>query len=412
VSGRSSWRGRSGAARRPSGTSTSWCRDLRLVPPESWGAALLYFTGSKEHNIELRRIAIEKGWSLNEYGLTQGEKVVAARTEEEVYRALGLDWIPPELRESQGEIGLARAGRLPRLVELEDLVADLHMHTDRSDGRDTLATMVRAAKARGYRYVAITEHSEAIGFGRGFDAARVRKSVAEIAAVRRAVPGIEVLHGLEVDILADGALDLDDESLDLLDWVIVSLHSRLDQPPDVATRRVLRALAHPAVCAMAHPTGRLIGTREPSPFDMEKALDLAAERGVLMEINSQPDRLDLRDAHARLAREKGVKVVIDTDAHSTTQLDFLRYGVFIARRAGLTKHDVANTLPFERFRALTPKGGRKLVAGPAHAKKPERATAKRGAGAKKAEAPDTGAKAARGGARPKPGSATRRRASR
>jgi DNA polymerase (family 10) len=348
--------------------------DLRLVPRESWGAALLYFTGSKEHNIELRRIAIEKGWSLNEYGLTEGEKVIAARTEAEVYRALDLDWIPPELRESRDEIALARAGRLPKLVELEDVVADLHMHSDRSDGRDSLEAMVRAAKQRGHRYIAITEHSAAIGFGRGFDAPRVRKSIDEIAAVRKAVPGIDVLHGLEVDILADGTLDLDDDSLALLDWVIVSLHSRLDQPAEVATARVLRALEHPAVCAMAHPTGRILGTREPSRFDMERVLDAAAARGVLMEINSQPDRLDLRDVHARLAREKGVRLIVDTDAHSVGQLDFLRYGVFVARRAGLTKHHVANTLPLERFRALTPKGGRKVV--PATARAAARPSAK------------------------------------
>ncbi|HKQ58746.1 MAG TPA: DNA polymerase/3'-5' exonuclease PolX, partial [Candidatus Eisenbacteria bacterium] len=282
--------------------------DLRHVPRESFGAALLYFTGSKAHNIELRRIAIDQGRSLNEYGLTRGETTEAGRTEEEVYAALGLAWIPPELRESVGEIEMAREGRLPELIEERDLVADLHMHTDRSDGRDTLEAMVRAVRDRGYTYCAITEHSKALGFGRGFDEARVVRSVDEIAAVRRQFPEVQVLHGLEVDILADGELDLGDEALAMLDWVIVSLHSRLDQPPDVATARVLRALAHPRVCAMAHPTGRMIGSREPAAFDMERVLTRAAELGVAMEINSQPDRTDLKDVHARLAREKGVKL--------------------------------------------------------------------------------------------------------
>ena len=323
--------------------------DLRHVAIGSFGAALLYFTGSKAHNIELRKIAIDQGLSLNEYGLTRGEKTVAARTEEEVYAALGLAYIPPELREAEGEIELARRGRLPTLVEEGDLVADLHMHTDRSDGRDTLEAMVRAARDRGYRYCAITEHSKAIGFGIGFDEDRVRRSVDEIAAVRQRVSDIQVLHGLEVDILADGDLDLGEEGLAMLDWVIVSLHSRLDQPPEVATARVLKALAHPRVCAMAHPTGRMIGSREPSRFDMERVLERAAELGVAMEINAQPDRLDLKDAHARLAREKGVRMVIDTDAHSVGQLDFIRYGVFTARRAGLTRDDVLNTLPHGRF---------------------------------------------------------------
>lgn len=342
--------------------------DLRLVPAESFGAALLYFTGSKEHNIELRKIAIEKGLSLNEYGLMRGQRTEAGRTEEEVYAALGLSWIPPELREATGEIDLARFYRLPALIEENDLVADLHMHTDRSDGRDTLETMVRAVRDRGYRYCAITEHSKALGFGRGFDEARVRQSVEEIGAMQRKFTDLRILHGLEVDILADGALDLDDDGLAMLDWVIVSLHSRLDQPGPVATERVLRALAHPAVCAMAHPTGRLITGREPAHFDMERVLDRAAELGVAMEINSQPDRIDLKDSHARLAKEKGVRLIIDTDAHSVVQLENIRFGVFAARRAGLTKDDVLNTLPFEDFRKALRRPGRSPAGGRGAAK--------------------------------------------
>ncbi|HUK62000.1 MAG TPA: DNA polymerase/3'-5' exonuclease PolX, partial [Dongiaceae bacterium] len=324
--------------------------DLRVVAVESFGAALVYFTGSKAHNIELRRIAIEKGWSLNEYGLTRGEKVIAGRSEEDVYRALGMDWIPPELREAGDEIALAIAGRLPRLVELGDLRADLHMHTDRSDGQATLEQMVRAAKGAGYEYCAITEHSSSLAMTFGFDTARVRDSVEEIAAVRRKVPGIEVLHGLEVDILADGALDLDDEGLALLDWVVISLHSRLGQPRDEMTRRVLRALDHPRVQAMGHPTARRIGQREPVDLDLEAVFARAAERGVAMEINAQPDRLDLSDVNARLAAAKGVPMVIDTDAHSVAQLEFMRYGVFVARRAALESRQILNTLPLADFR--------------------------------------------------------------
>jgi len=327
--------------------------DLRHVPRESFGAALLYFTGSKQHNIELRKMAIDRGWSLNEYGLTHGKKQVAGRTEADVYRALDLPWIPPELREASGEFDLARAGKLPRLIEEQDLRGDLHMHSNRSDGRDTLETMVRAAKARGYAYCAITEHSKSLAMAGGFDGARVRKSVTEIEAVRRAVPGIEVLHGLEVDILADGALDLDDATLALLDWVIVSLHSRLEQPGPEVTARVLRALDHPSVCAMAHPTGRLIGSRPGADLDFERIFKRAAERGVLMEINAQPDRSDLNDVHARFAHQLGVSIVIDTDAHSVAQLDNIRYGVFAARRAGLTREAVLNTRAFGDFhRAL------------------------------------------------------------
>ena len=355
--------------------------DLRLVPARSFGAALLYFTGSKAHNIELRRVANDQGLTLNEYGLAReggghagpgagapvGARtgVVASRTEEEIYRALGLDWIPPELREAQGEIELARAGRLPRLIEPEDLRGDLHMHTSRSDGRHSLAEMVRAARDRGYAYVAITEHSKALAMTGGFDEARVARSVREIEAVRREVPGIEVLHGIEVDILADGALDLDDTTLDRLDWVVASLHSRLAQPPAEATARVLKALEHPAVCALGHPTGRMIGTRPASPFDMEKVIERAAALGVALEINSQPDRLDLSDAHARLAKGKGATMVIDSDAHSVATLDLVRYGLFVARRAGLGKDDVLNALPYGRLRRALRKGGARPAAKPA-----------------------------------------------
>jgi DNA polymerase (family 10) len=377
--------------------------DLRHVPRESFGAALLYFTGSKQHNIELRRMAIDKGWSLNEYGLTHGKKMIAGRTEEDVYRALELPWIPPELREASGEFELARAGRLPRLIEEKDVRGDLHMHSNRSDGRDTLEAMVRAAKARGYAYCAITEHSKSLAMAGGFDGARVRKSVKEIEAVRRTVPGIEVLHGLEVDILADGALDLDDETLALLDWVIVSLHSRLDQPGPEVTARVLRALDHPLVRAMAHPTGRLIGNRQGADLDFERIFKRAAERGVAMEINSQPDRSDLNDVHARFAHQLGAGIVIDTDAHSVAQLENVRYGVFAARRAGLTREAVLNTRGFAELergiRRALPAGSPRANAAPVKtAGKPavrSRAGGKTNGGRKAAAKRATGGKATR-----------------
>lgn len=324
--------------------------DLRLVPAESFGAALLYFTGSKEHNIELRKIAIEKGLSLNEYGLMRGQRTEAGRTEEEVYAALGLGWIPPELREATGEIDLARFYRLPVLIEENDLVADLHMHTDRTDGRNTIEEMVRAVRERGYSYCAITDHSKALAMARGFDEARVAESAREIRAVQKKFDDIKILHGLEVDILQDGSLDLADEALDTLDWVVVSIHSRLDQPPEVATARVLKAIEHPAVCVMGHPSGRLLGKRLPTPIDFERVFDRASTLGVAMEINAQPDRLDLSDANARLAKARGVHLTIDTDAHRITELDYMNFGVFVARRAGLTQDDVLNTLPYDTFR--------------------------------------------------------------
>ena len=352
--------------------------DLRVVPEASFGAALLYFTGSKEHNIELRKLAIEKGMSLNEYGLTKGERTVAARTEADVYKALGLAWVPPELRESRGEIEQARAGTLPELLELEDLRADLHMHTTRSDGRDSIDDMVLAAKSRGHQYIAITEHSKALAMANGFDAARVRKSVTEIAAARKRHPELPILHGLEVDILADGELDLDDDTLALLDWVIVSIHSRFEQSREVATERAVRAVSHPLVHAFGHPTGRLIGSREPVAFDVERVTAAAAANGVLMEINASPDRLDLNDVNARIALGNGCRFVIDTDAHSTAQLDNLRYGVFQARRAGLTKHDVLNALPYEKFMAqLAKRRGARAQARAAHAERSAGAAGKR-----------------------------------
>jgi DNA polymerase (family 10) len=337
--------------------------DLRLVPEEGFGAALLYFTGNKPHNIALRKIAIDKGWMLNEYGLFDDGTRIAGRTEEEVYRKLGMAWIPPELREARDEIERAVAGTLPRLIELTDLRGDLHLHTNRTDGRESLETVVKTAKAKGYGYCAITDHSQSLTMANGFDTERVRRSVGEIQAVRRAVPGIQVMHGLEVDILGDGTLDLDDEGLAMLDWVIVSLHSRLGQPRDEMTARVLKALAHPAVHVMGHPTARMLGKREPVDIDLEAVLDAAAKHGVCMEINAQPHRIDLCDLHARMAKERGIKLVIDTDGHTLVEMDQMRYGIFAARRAGLEKSDVLNTLEYdELIAAVRRKSGARTAA--------------------------------------------------
>ncbi|HET9328352.1 MAG TPA: DNA polymerase/3'-5' exonuclease PolX [Candidatus Eisenbacteria bacterium] len=364
--------------------------DVRLVPEEGFGAALLYFTGSKAHNIALRKIAIDKGWMLNEYGLFDDGTRIAGRTEEEVYHKLGMDWIPPELREARDEIERAWTGTLPKLIELEDLRGDLHLHTDRTDGRESLETVVKTAKAKGYAYCAITDHSQSLTMANGFDTARVRRSVEEIEAVRRAVPGIRVLHGLEVDILGDGSLDLDDEGLGLLDWVIVSLHSRLTQPRAEMTARVLKALAHPAVHVMGHPTARMLGKREPVDLDIEAVLDAAAAHGVLMEINSQPHRVDLCDLHARMAKERGIKLVINTDGHTLVEMDQMRYGIFSARRAGLEKGDVLNTLEADelldavRRKAPAVKAVSKAAAKAAKPAAPPKAAAKRKAAAPRA----------------------------
>ena len=323
--------------------------DLRHVPEKSLGAALLYFTGSKAHNIELRRIAIDKGWSLNEYGLTEDGRVVASRTEEEIYRALGLAWIPPEMREALGEIALAARGALPRLIDVPDLRADLHTHTDRSDGAGTLEQMVHAARALGYTYYAVTDHSKYFTADGVPDADGIRRSAADIARIQREVPGIRLLHGMELDVRPDGTLDLDDDAIALLDWVIVSVHSRFDQDADTMTERVLRAISHPKVQVLGHPTGRKIGSREPVRMHLDRVFERAAELGVLMEINAQPDRTDLCDTDARRAREAGVRFVIDTDAHGVRELEFLQFGVFAARRAWLEPAHVMNTLPFEEF---------------------------------------------------------------
>ncbi|MCR4296455.1 MAG: DNA polymerase/3'-5' exonuclease PolX [Elusimicrobia bacterium] len=326
--------------------------DLRAVPAESFGAALQYFTGSKAHSIELRARAQTRKLKLSEYGVFHGARRVAGRDEADVYAALGLPLIPPELREGRGEVERALAGGLPSLVELGDIKGDLHMHTTVTDGRDGLEEMVEAAKARGYEYVAITEHSKRVTMARGLDAAGLRRHWRRIEKLAARTSGLAVLKGVEVDILDDGALDLPDDVLREADWVLASLHYGQRQPRERITRRLLAAIKNPVVSAIGHPTGRIIGKRPPYDADMEEVLKAAADHGCALELDGQPDRLDLNDVDAAAAKAKGIPIVVDSDAHSVHELGNMENGVFQARRAGLTAADVANTRPWAGLRRL------------------------------------------------------------
>ncbi len=326
--------------------------DLRVVPAESYGAAMQYFTGSKEHNIVIRRRAQERGLKLNEYGLYRGDEYVAGRTEEDVYAAVGLPFIPPELRENRGEIELAEAGRLPKLIELSDMQGDLHMHTTASDGVATIREMAEAAKARGLKYIAITDHSKRVTMANGLDATRLRQHWRDIDKVRGQVSGIEILSGIECDILEDATMDLDDEVLSEADWVIAVLHYGLKQPREQIMQRLLNAIRNPNVDAIGHPSGRLIGSRPAADIDYTTFLKAAADHGVMLEINASPLRLDLDDIQAAAAKSLGIQIVIDTDSHATNGFESLQYGVDQARRAGLTKDDVANARSWPQFQKL------------------------------------------------------------
>ncbi|MGA2990827.1 MAG: PHP domain-containing protein [Candidatus Korobacteraceae bacterium] len=369
--------------------------DVRILPPESFGAALQYFTGSKAHNVALRQRALKQGYTLNEYGLftlpanevrsssTQppqaGElpspdaqlahadelslpapspqgSLVASATEEEIYGKLGLDWIPPELRENCGELEAAERHALPQLVRTEDIRGELHMHTVETDGRCTIEEMAVAARERGYQYIAITEHSKNLAFANGLDEKRTEEHMRRIRRASEQIDGISILAGIEVDILPDGALDLADSALAQLDVVIASVHSAFNQEPAQMTGRLLRALENRHVHLIGHPTGRLLLRRDAYRFDLDAVLKAAATRKVAMELNAYPDRLDLCDAHLRLARERGVKIIINTDAHHTSHFEKLKYGVLQARRAWLTCSDVLNTLPLEGLKAALKKG--------------------------------------------------------
>ena len=332
--------------------------DVRLLEKKSFGAALLYFTGSKEHNVVLRGRANDMGWTLNEYALTtlKGGKSVAGKTEEEIYAKLKLAYIEPELRENTGEIDSAEKGALPALLRLEDMRGDLQMHTTASDGRNSIEEMGEAARKLGYEYIALTDHSKAVTVANGMDEKRTLAQIKKIRAAQQRVDGIRLLAGIECDILKDGKLDLDDEVLAQLDVVVVSIHSYMNLTRAEMTDRLLAAIENPYAQIIAHPTGRLIMRREPYEYDMEKILDAAKRNGVAMECNAYPDRLDLNDVHLRMAKQRGVKIVISTDSHSTTHLPFMKYGVITARRGWIEKKDVINALPLaEMLAALRPK---------------------------------------------------------
>jgi DNA polymerase (family 10) len=320
--------------------------DVRVVEPASYGAALQYFTGNKDHNVRLRELAVRRGLRINEYGVYEvaTERRLGGATEEEVYAAVGLPWIPPEIREGQGEIEAAQQGRLPALVTLHDIRGDLHMHTQWSDGKDTADVMARAAAARGYEYCCITDHSQSLKFARGVTVEDLRAHAASVRALSDSV-GIRVLMGAEVDILGDGTLDYPDDVLGELDLVVASVHSRFAMPRDEMTRRVVRALEHRHLDVLGHPTGRLIGQRPGYDLDVEAVIEAAQRTETALEINASPDRLDLPDVHVRLARERGVFVAVDTDAHQKAHLDFMPFGVGTARRGWTDARHVINAWP-------------------------------------------------------------------
>lgn len=326
--------------------------DLRVVEDESYGAALMYFTGSKAHNIALRNLANEHGWKLNEYGLFDEDRRIGGETEEEIYKKLGLQFVPPELREDRGEVALAQRNALPELVQLSDIRGDLHVHSNWSDGNASIAEMAEAAKQRGYDYIALTDHSRRVTVAHGLDAKRLLRQMDEIDRLDARLRSFTVLKGIEVDVLADGSLDLADEILSRLDIVVAAVHYKFDLPREEQTERVIRAMDNRHVSILAHPTGRLIEERGPYDIDMDRVMTAAKERGCCLELNAQPDRLDLTDLAAHAARSMGVKVAISTDAHSTAGLSYMRFGVDQARRGWLEVRDVINTRPLRELKKL------------------------------------------------------------
>jgi len=339
--------------------------DMRVLGEKTFGAALVYFTGSKEHNIELRQRALERGLSVSEYGVfelagegeesvtsTTGRELgqrVAGRTEEEVYETLELPWIPPEMREHRGEIAAAAEGRLPELITLDDIRGDLQMHSTWSDGKQSIEEMLEACAARGYEYFALTDHSQALAMTGGLDSEKLARQLDEIDEIASRHPEIRFLRSMEVDILADGSLDMDDESLEELDLVVISIHSKFDLPRADQTKRMMRAIEHPLADIVGHPTGRILGRRDPVELDLADVLDCAAENNVAMELNAHPNRLDLRDMELMEAKKRGVPIVISTDAHHVDELGLMVYGVEQARRAWLTAEDVLNARPVEEM---------------------------------------------------------------
>jgi DNA polymerase (family X) len=326
--------------------------DLRVVPPESFGAALHYFTGSKAHNIAIRRLGQERGLKINEYGVFKGKRRIAGETEESVYAAVGLPYIEPELREDQGEIEAARRGALPRLVMRDDLAGDLHAHSKATDGRNTVREMAQGARAHGLAYLGVTEHSRRETMAHGLDPVRLAKQIDEIERLNRELRGVTLLKGIEVDILEDGGLDLPDTILARLDLVIGAVHSKFNLSRARQTERILAAMERPYFSILAHPSGRLIDAREPYDVDMLAVIRKARAQGVFLELNAHPERLDLTDVHCRMAKDEGVLVSIDSDAHDVDGFDNLAYGVGQARRGWLERKDVLNTRPLGELRKL------------------------------------------------------------
>jgi DNA polymerase (family 10) len=323
--------------------------DLRVLPPERYGSLLQYFTGSKEHNVALRGLALDMGLSLSEYGFKRGEEEILCPEEEDVYHTLGLEWIPPELRENRGEIEAAKEGRLPRLVELGDIKGDLHVHTNWSDGASSIEEIAEAARRRGYQYLVISDHSHGLGIAKGLTPERLKEQRAIIDELNRRWSDFRLLQGAEVEIRADGSLDYPDEILASLDLVIASIHTGLRQERERITARVINAMRNPYVDIIGHPSGRILGQREESAVDMDEVLRVAKETGTILEVNGTPDRLDLDDVYIRRAVEMGVKLAIDSDAHNLYGLDSLEFGVAMARRGWAEPKDVVNTLPLEEL---------------------------------------------------------------
>lgn len=326
--------------------------DMRVVDPSSFGAALQYFTGSKEHNVRMRTLANELGYKVNEYGvfrLSDGGKV-AGETEEGVYEVLGMQWMPPEMREDRGEVDLAIKRQVPRVVTISDICGDLHTHSEASDGVDTVDTMAKAAEARGYEYLAITDHSHSLTIGNGLSAERLLESMEHVRKVNEAYPSLRLLIGTEVEIDEKGGLDYPPKLLEDLDIVVAAVHSRFKMSPAEMTERLLNAMSNESVNILAHPTGRIIGEREGYSFDLDKVMQAAKDNGVAMEVNSFPERLDLNDLHCAMARERGVTISIDTDAHNVRQLDYMLYGVAAAKRGWVPPELVLNAMPWDALR--------------------------------------------------------------
>lgn len=326
--------------------------DLRVVPQASYGAALCYFTGSKAHNIAIRKIGVRKGFKINEYGVFRNDRRIAGKTEKDVYRQVGLPYIEPELRENRGEIEAARKKRLSELVTLEDIRGDLHCHTRATDGHNSLEEMATAARAKGYQYLAITDHSKRLTVAHGLDAKRLQREIRQIDILNNELDGIVILKGIEVDILEDGTLDMPDDILSQLDLVVGAVHYKFNLTRRKQTERIIRAMDNPNFNILAHPTARLINERAACEVDMEKIISVAKERGCFLEVNAQPLRLDLTDSHCKQAKEAGLKVVISTDAHSTGNLDYMRFGIDQARRGWLEPDDVLNTRKLHDLRKL------------------------------------------------------------